>query len=206
MRQRRIQKRGNMLKSLIIYVFLIGFGTQCIAANPVLDIRYSVTEQSGNNVRLRIELRCSSPGKHILNSGDFYLNYNPQEITYNTNPVRGKDYIWGDHFDPAIHPFFNLAKVIYEGFNPEKPELNLLDIAVIDSGFKSTGALLDSGKWIPFVDILLHIKKPGNPSQLILEPVRSGNTLIGIFESFVAVPTNFDEGEGWDTPFVIKLE
>jgi len=204
----------QILNLLLVFVVFMGFGIYADAQdNPKLDAHWKVirgenVSNSGNSTTLtmRLQIRCSSPGLHKLNSGDFYIEYDSTYMLFSHNAEAGIDYLWAPAFDPKTNPLYKYSKVVDFGTNPfDNSGNNLMDVSIIDTSH-SQGTLLDSGVWTDVVDLTWHIEKPGFSTEIIWFMTKEGRVLTNVYESFEDMPKNFDSGDGWAEPFIVRLE
>jgi len=154
---------------------------------------------------MRLQIRCLSPGFHRINSGDFYIEYDSTYMLFSHNPQSTVDYIWGPKFDPEKNPIYRFSKIVDFGTNPfNNTGLNLMDICILDTAH-TKGTLLDSD-WTDVVDLTWHVEKPGFSTEITWYMSLEGQVLENVYESFADVPKNFDIGQGWNEPFIVRLE
>ncbi len=206
-----------MRKIIIQFIVFLIFIILCIhvegQGSPKLDARWKVINgDNGSNpansgvITMRLQIRCSSPGIHRLNSGDFYIEYDSTYMLFGHHPENGLDYAWATGFDPKKSPLYKFSKVVDFGTNPfDNSGNNLMDVSIIDTSH-TNGTKLDSGIWTDVVDLTWHIIKPGFSTTVSWAMNTKKSTFINVYESFEDVPKNFDVGEGWDEPFIVRLE
>jgi|ERR1017187_5924141 hypothetical protein len=197
------------VSTLILCLFMLFTISTRAQRNPVLDSRWVVLPDQKNSTKytfsLRLQVRCSSPGAHCLNSADFYLDYDPVYLRFSSQPRAGTDYKWAPGFDPAVHRMFKYSNISGLGLNlVTKNGDNLVDICIVDT-LPYLGMLLDSGAWVDVADLTWQVAKPGANTQLVWEMEKLNNTLFNVYDCYDDTPVNYDGGDGWDCPFFVDL-
>jgi|GEM_PF-4923839 len=194
--------------AVLFFLFNIGNVRHSFASvpNPKLNVRWRTLSTSNTTLRVRLEVESSSPG-NTLNSGDFYMEYDPASLSFA-----------GFAFDSAFDPARGGAGNYYGGkggtrvvdFGPktgfDHPDNNEMDITLISNADQKSGIPISNNSWMGVVDITFKVLNPGENTKLTLNPAITGPTLSDIYVGGPDLPMkNWDQGIGWGTIEIAPL-
>ena len=194
--------------AVLFFIFNLGNIRHGFAStpNPKLNVRWRTISSSNTTLKVRLEVESSSPG-NTLNSGDFYMEYDPATLSFA-----------GFSYDSAFDPARGGAGNYYGGkggsrvvdFGPktgfDHPDNNEMDITLVSNADQKTGVPISNNSWMGVVDITFNILNPGQNTKLTLNPTITGSTLTDIYVGGPDLPmTNWDQGIGWGTMEIAPL-
>ena len=159
-----------------------------------MDVRWEKISSDDTTILIRINVKVNKPVEY-LRDANFVFEYNKDEISFARNHSIGNkdtDYIWQAGFGPNDSTFCTVTRLNY----------NELSINIhIES---LTGIFVSSETFTPVIDLKFRKIAKVNTTKLEWKmETRDGR----IFETVFDKDFNaYDVGEGWDTPFWVKLE
>jgi len=196
------------LIAVLFFVFNIGNIRHGFAntPNPQMNMRWVTLSTSNTVLKVRLEVESSTLG-NTLNSGDFYMEYDPTSVTFA-----------GFAFDSAFDPARGGSGIYYSGkggsnvvdFGPntgfDVEGNHEMDITVVSTGNQKTGVTIPNNAWVGLVDLTFNVLNPGGNTKLTLNPEMNGTTLSGIFVGGPNLPmTNWDQGTGFGVTEIAPL-
>jgi len=194
--------------AVLFFIFNIGNVRHGFAAtpNPVMNMRWVTLSTSNTTLKVRLEVECTTPG-HQLNSGDFYLEYDPASVSYASfsfdslfNPATGGAGIFSANKGGSNVVDFGPKT----GF--DNPNNHEMDIVLGTGGNTTVGVTIPTNSWIGIVDLTFNVLNPGGNTRLTLNPDLDGSVLSNIYEAGPTLPiNNWNQGEGWGTIEIAPL-
>jgi len=196
------------MKRLTIFIFLIFAlaAESTFGANPVMDVNWVTVTDNGSVLVMKLQVKASGASQ-LLNSSDFYFEYDATSLTYSS-------FTWASAFDPSgsgsgIYQSGSTIQDFGTASGFDGSPYNELDIELKAVG-STTGVNISSAStYIDVATLTFTISSSAGNTTLNWDPTdwvsngSGGFTNQDMVENSSGGNHYFDNGTGWNTSTTI---